>query len=536
MKKWLLLILAMIMLGAQLAAAVTNVAILPLKRLDRSSEYIRKLLTVRDLALTFEKNDKYNLKDMKETEKLFKESGFTDVDDLQVEEMTQIAKMMNTDILIMGNISAKNQQSFTVSMRMYSSRSNELKQVNFDVGKEKTGRWKVLDEKFMVELNAFVSIEMDKIFNIAINYYSAENYTEAVNNLKLVLALNPDNMEAQYYLGSTYLKQQKYNDAITALNIVLAKDANNIQALRSLADVYDATKDNANKMMVLEKIAAVDADEEMWFSLGNLYAEANNVPKAISSLQNAIKLNPEFDKAYYRLAFLLYDEQRFGDALEYLEYAYNKYPDNDIIAKRLAISYQRSGRINEAITKYESVIQNNPTNAQAYLNVVGLYRTMASDATDPKIAADYYQKAINSMEALKKNSPDNGLVYLNLSSIYLAQKKYNEAESNANLATTKDGTMYQPFIILAAIQQIRGSDKYNQFSDLEKKASKAVGRQATSLGKERDAARASANAMFRKADELLRSAKSRTNDNEVINDINKKLADVASLISKSASY
>lgn len=536
MKKWLVLALTLLLIGIQLFAAVTKVAILPLKRLDRSSEYIRKLLTVRDLKLTFDKHDQYELVDLKETEKLYKELGFVDVEDLQVEEMVQIANELKVDLLIVGSISARNQSVFTVSTRMFSRRTNELKQSSFDVGKEKNARLKVLNDRFMLDLDNFVSTEVEKLYNIALNFYTNQNYTDAERNLLSVIEQNPDKNEAYYYLGATYYRQKKYPQAIQYLNTSLAKDENNLQALRTLVEVYDATKDNAARLRTLEKIATLEQDEEQWLTIGNIYDEANDKENAIRAFRKAIEVKPDYASAQYRLAFLLYDLQRYNDAIQYLEFAFAQYPDNDLISQRLATAYQRSNRIDEAIAKYELLISTNPSNVFAYLNVVSLYRIVASEATDPKVAADMYQKAINTMNNLQKIQPDNGLVYLNLASVYLAQNKNNEADTNATTAISKDPTLYQAYIIQAMVQQTRGTEKYNQFVDLEKRAAAAVGRQATNLGKDRDAARAAAANHFTRADELLKTARSRTLDNEVINDINARITRVAQLIRQASAY
>ena len=70
----------------------TKVAILPLKSLDSSSRYINKLLTVRDLELTFDKQAHYILMDMDQVAHDFKTTGYKDVEDLQVEEIKEISE------------------------------------------------------------------------------------------------------------------------------------------------------------------------------------------------------------------------------------------------------------------------------------------------------------------------------------------------------------------------------------------------------------------------------------------------------------
>ncbi len=140
------------------------------------------------------------------------------------------------------------------------------------------------------------------------------------------------------------------------------------------------------------------------------------------------------------------------------------------------------------------------------------------------------------MNELKRVAPDNPLAYLNLASIFLAQGQNADAESNANLTLEKDPTLYQPYVILATVNQTKGTNDYNRFVDLEKRAANAVGREATRLSGERDAAKAAANANFRKAVEQLNAAKLRASEPEAVTDITNRLSRLQTLVNQTSGY
>jgi len=514
----------------------TKVGILPLKNLDASSRNINRVLTVRDFGYVFATHPKYDLLDMATVEKEFKTFGVPDVDDLEPDEMKEIADEIGANVLIVGNIAADRGNSFALALKLFSARTNELRQVNFSVTNDKVARWKSLDENLMVQLDRFISTEVEKIFNFATNFYATENYPEAERQLKLAIGLDPENKDAYYYLGATNFKTQKFAEAEMNFNRVLAIDPNHMQTLRMLNDMYEAHGETAKRLVVMEKIANINDDEEIWLAVANLYAENKNTVKAEEALRKALTLKPDYALAQTRLAFLLYDNQRFSDAIAPLEAAYDAFPENDIISRRLAISYQRSGRMGEAIGRYEGLIRNNPNNAQAYLNVVSLYRQQATEATDPAIALEMNNKAINAMNELKRVDPENSLAYLNLASIYLAQGKNADAETNANLTVQKDASLYQPYVILATVNQAKGTNDYNRFVDLEKRAAAAVGREATRLSGERDAAKSSANANFRRAVEQLNAARLRATEPEALTDISNRLGRLQTLVNQTSGY
>jgi len=529
MKKILMLILALIMLWTAISAVTMKIAVLPLKRLDRASEYIRKMLTVRDLEQTFKKSDHFELKDMKEVERYFKNAKLGDVESLGKEQLARIAKDLGVEFVVVGTISSRGNE-FTVAMRLFSTRTNELRPISFNVVKQRDPRWAVLEKVFLKNLDDFISSEIDKLYNIAMNNYSSGDFPTAETGYLSVIELDPARTDAYFYLADVYYRLKKYTQAKTYVDRHLSFDPNNIKTLELLVKIYEETNDLTNRIKTMEKVAELTSDAELYLLIGNTYIQNNQVNNAIIALKKAVQVDPEFTAAMYRLAFLFYDENRFSEAIEYLEFAYNRFPENDIIARRLAISYQKTGRINEAIAKYEQVIQNNPENVQAYLNIVSLYRMLAGDAPDAAAATQYYNKALEAMNNLKRINPENALAYLNLASIYLAQNKLPEAETNANLAISKDSSLYQSYVILGTINQTRGTEQYNRFVDLEKRAAEAVGRQATTLKQQRDAAKEQANALFKKADEMLKNARSRTTDQEVLNDINRRISAVAQLI------
>jgi len=514
----------------------TNVAILPLKTMDARSRNIRKILEVRDLAYAFSTYPQFALMDMEHVESEFASFGIRDVDDMDLDELQEVANELNADVLISGNISSLRADLFAIAMRFYSTLTGELRQVNFNVPNLKEQRWEVLDQSMMVELDRFISTEVDKIFNFATNFYAAGNYAEAERQLKTAVGLDPDKAEAYYYLGATYYRTDRYALAEENFNKALELSPDHTQTLVLMNEMFEKTGENIKRIAVMERIADMNDDAELWLVIGNLYAEAKQMDNAKASFENALEIDEDNSLVMTRLAFLLYDQQLYADALPYLESAYDAYPENDLISRRLAVSYQRSGRMDQAIARYEGLIQNNPNNVQAYLNVVSLYRNQATEATDPEIKAESFRKAINSMNQLIEIEPNNPMAYLNLASIYLAQNNNAEAERNANETIQRDPSLYQPYVILATISQTRGTNEYNRFADLERRAADAVGRQATTLSRERDAARNAANAHFRSAVQNLTTARSLTVEPETLADINNRLSVLNNLVTQTTGF
>jgi len=296
--------------------------------------------------------------------------------------------------------------------------------------------------------------------------------------------------------------------------------------------MYEITKQTDKRLKLMEAMAVKNPDEELWLAIGNLYDESGNKAKAKEAFQKSLDINPDYSQAIIRLSFMLFEEGDYVGAIPKLEKAADLFPDNQLVSDRLAAAYFKANRLTEAITRYENILKSDPQNVQAYLTVAGLYRTQAGESRDSKVTNELNTKAINALNQAKKIDPENAMVYLNLAAIYLSQKKNNEAESNANTAIAKNPSLYQPYVILASVTQSKGSDQYNRFADLEKQAAKAVGKKANQLKKDRDAAKASALNLLRKAKEQLESARSRTSDTSALSDINSRISSINNMISQ----
>ncbi len=546
MNKWIIIVLAALLAlygcsanrsvpGQEKVAKAeitTKVAILPLKALDSPSRYITKILTVRDLEMTFDKYANYDLTDLDQTAAEFKLTGYRDVEDLELEELKEISQTLASDVIVVGNVSEARANVFNIALRFYSTRSEELKPISFNVGKDKYSRWKALDDNMMKELDNFISNEMDKIFNIATNYYNNGNYTDAEKSLRQVVALKPDKDEAYYYLGNTYAKTGKNDLAETNFRRAFELDPKDQRSARALIELFEKTNQTSKRIALMEQLATANEDEELWLAIGNLYDQQGNKAKAEDSFRKALIANPDYATANLRLAFMLYDDGKFNEAIPYLEKAFDQAPDNEIISRRLATSYQKSGRTQDAIAKYEGLISANPGNVNAYLNVIGLYRNIASEATDTQVVAAMTKKALDYTLELRRIDPENPYAYLNLAAIYLSQNKYADAETNANATISRNPTLYQPYVILSVINQTRGTEAYNNYLDLDKQAAKAVGAALNRIRTQRDAAKANANQLFRRAEDNLKQARNYATETETLNDINNRLTNIARLISQ----
>nr|MBI5455462.1 O-antigen ligase family protein [Candidatus Levybacteria bacterium] len=171
----------------------------------------------------------------------------------------------------------------------------------------------------------------DRKYYFGMNYDRAGDYQRAYTFLKDAIAMRPSEPvfkdEFAYnnaVLGSAIISQsaqqkenqqqnielakQLINTAIKTTNEVTAKHPNNIVFIKTKVRVFYTLSqiDQTYLPLTLEAIKAAQklapTDADVSYNLGVLYGQTGDSQNAVKTLENTIKLKPDYSKAYYALA------------------------------------------------------------------------------------------------------------------------------------------------------------------------------------------------------------------------------------------
>lgn len=161
-------------------------------------------------------------------------------------------------------------------------------------------------------------------------------------------------------------------------------------------------------------------------------------PKSIDNYKKVIsasKGNTDY-RIHYRLGFVLSKAKRWKEAVEHLEKSALAEPQNERFQIRLAMALENSSQNDKALNIYQSLINNNSSNADICLKtgvlLMGFSRTAAAE--------DILRKGI----AL---APQNATLYFTLALALKKQEKWWQAidalEKATSLDTKKADWFYQ---------------------------------------------------------------------------------------------
>jgi tetratricopeptide (TPR) repeat protein len=223
---------------------------------------------------------------------------------------------------------------------------------------------------------------------------------KAIETLQSILKDDPNNMEANYHLGSAYERSNRLSEAAAIFTQLLEKSDS------------DSEEYKANRTVFQQHLAAD-------------YQEMGEMAKAIAIYEGMVKSDPN-PRLFYLLLNAYRVNRQFDKAITLGKEQYEKSPDNVDIGLVYARTLADAGKVKEGIDILNGMLQKDPDNVDVGL----VYARMLADTGKVKEGIDY-------LNGMLQKDPGNVDVYVNLSQIYLQNKRYADAEKTLRRAEDK---------------------------------------------------------------------------------------------------
>lgn len=237
------------------------------------------------------------------------------------------------------------------------------------------------NDRALDKLKAYVAKTNDAaaLLLIANLHESAKNFGAARDVYERILSFEPDAQIALNNLAYIYTERFPKLDRAAELAERSRKlSPSDPAAADTLGWVFFKQGQYLKALSLIQESAAKLASApEVIFHLGMTHYMLGQEEAARTNLQNVVATAADFpgkDEARRRLELIAIDAQTAGpDVLRQLEQAHNKEPGDPIVLKRLALAYERSGKIDNAIPAYEQLLRQNPRNMVALTKLAGHY-------------------------------------------------------------------------------------------------------------------------------------------------------------------
>ena len=243
--------------------------------------------------------------------------------------------------------------------------------------------------------------------NLALAYYKADKLDLAVENLKKVHEEMPDDLRPAMLLADCYLRQGRNKEVIALLDPLQATHGDDMGLIYLLGTALVRDGQVARGQVIIDTILKNGDSAEARLLLGTTELAVHEPQAAIADLQKAIELDPklasahsiygraqmeaanpdeaqkafreelridpnDFDSNLY-LGVFLKDEQRYDEALPYLQHALEVRPGDPGVQYQIAAIHLAKGDFSEAQGELEALVKASPDFLEAHVSLATLY-------------------------------------------------------------------------------------------------------------------------------------------------------------------
>ena len=230
-------------------------------------------------------------------------------------------------------------------------------------------------------------------------HHQSGNLHQAEQIYRQVLAAHPQHPRALHLLGLIALQAGRNEAAIELIGRSLALNAAQPMAhfhqgvaYHSLGKLPEAVSSYQQASRLQPELADIHNN------LGNALREQGKFDEAVASYQQALRVKPDFAHAWNNLGIVLAQKGQLSEAVAAFHRALQLQPDYAVAYSNLGLALAKQGKPGEAIQSFREALRVQPGYAEAYHNLGNAQRQLGQFAK----AVESYQQAIQ----LQLNLPE----------------------------------------------------------------------------------------------------------------------------------
>jgi len=304
--------------------------------------------------------------------------------------------------------------------------------------------------------------------------------SQAIDEYKKALALDPNNSLIISEMAQSYLRNNKISDAADTAAKAIAVDPDNIDAHKLLTTIYLQAIGRANAQQPpsvetingaiheFEEIIRIDPTERQSFlMLGRLYQIKGDRDKATEIYKKFLEVEPGSEEAVTALAKLQIEAGKNKEATELLEGFVKRNPESDGALQTLGEAYSETQEYTKAADAYRRASELDPDDVE-----------LKKAEAQALFLAENFDDAAKRYEEIAKVDPEDGIALLRLGQIYRRQMKYDAARQYLQKAAAAfpDSIEIQFNIVMLDRDVGRLEDAVKRANEIIRKTERANGR------------------------------------------------------------
>ncbi|MCF8044778.1 MAG: response regulator [Desulfarculaceae bacterium] len=234
---------------------------------------------------------------------------------------------------------------------------------------------KAMDAKVrQVVQNANNPDEVTKCLYKARELEEAENYTEAVEQVRLALTKRPNASRILRKMADLHLKIDKENVAEKCLKKAVAVNKDDAVARYQLGDFYRKKNDldSANRYF-MEAVSISPRAVPQAIELGEQLIRKGKTDQAVKLFDKAIQRSTNSDMSREEIIAIYIQNREYAKARKLLESYLKEQPERYDLMYKLGVAYMKAGDLKNAQDRFQKVDENTEDNIDAKLHLARIY-------------------------------------------------------------------------------------------------------------------------------------------------------------------
>lgn len=254
-----------------------------------------------------------------------------------------------------------------------------------------------------------------------------QKYAAAQKVAKSLIAKNPRDYPAHYYLGKAYLADKKNELALMEFKLVNQNavfdgslpEADFRKQLSQLLMKFNQNEEALKEFLLLTKLDPTNADN--YYMCGKIYEQKNQPEQALGFFQKAISLNKRHVKAHASLGLALFKGKQLTEAKKEIDLAISLSPETFSSYYYLGRILKESKDYSGAVKAFEKSLRDPEFKQKSLLERGSCY--MMANALDNAQAE--FEKAVQASKDPK--SPETLYAHYFLAACYEKNRKIEDA-------------------------------------------------------------------------------------------------------------
>lgn len=299
----------------------------------------------------------------------------------------------------------------------------------------------------------------DAHWGLARAYENQGDIYAAVDELKQVIQLNPNNLDAKAKLGNYFLlfNPPQFAETQKLLDEIFAANPNFVEGYILKASLLAAQNKPENEIVAaLNRAVELNPNRvESYISLARFYMQANKATDAENAIKKAVAVNDKSALGYLEYGRFYSFTNHPAEAEAQFKKAIEVEPSNLDAREALASFYLAQQQFDKAEQAYKDLAQTQENSPEGLTQLANYYVAVGREAD-----------AIQVFQNILKDSPDYARARYRLGEIYLNRREYDNVSAQVEKLLAVNNTDTEA-LLLRARGKLQQNDAEGAAKDLE---------------------------------------------------------------------